>query len=240
LSANGQATSDSTSDSTTVGVVREAASDSTKPILLPPVVVSSSRRNRTGDATWIPSSARFLYADDGSKLLLGDLRISSPLPASADLSLYGLPVEQTARDYVWGHRIGGPTTAVFGSRTKINPDIVQVALYPFLMSHQYRDTNGSLDLRPTFQSNHLQTLSMSSDAIERRATLFMARDRTHRPRSSIWSRACVRATSFLLEAAVPALSHPALFRLSDAHELSSRQSDDRRILSLWAREGRLA
>src|SRR5262245_27483199 len=167
---NGQATTDSTVTSR----IREAASDSTKPILLSPVVVSA-KRTRTGDAAWIPSSARSLYPDDGSKLLLGDLRITSPLPASAELRLYGLPVDQTARDYVWGHRIGGPTTAVFGSRTKINPDVVQVELHPFLMSHQYRDTNGSLDLRPSFQSAHPQALSLSSDAIERRATLYAAR-----------------------------------------------------------------
>ena len=94
------------------------------------------------------------------------MRVSSPLPASADLRLYGLPVDQTARDYVWEHRIGGPTTAVFGSRTKINPDVVQVALHPFLMSHRYRDTNGSLELRPTFQSAHPQALSLSSDALK--------------------------------------------------------------------------
>jgi hypothetical protein len=115
-----------------------------------------------------------LYPDDGSKLLLGDLRITSPLPASADLRLYGLPVDQTARDYIWEHRIGGPTTAVFGSRTKVNPDVVQVALHPFLMSHRYRDTNGSLELRPTFQANDLQGMTIASDAIERRATLWMA------------------------------------------------------------------
>jgi hypothetical protein len=167
---NGQGTS----DSTTVGRVQEAASDSTKPILLSPVVVSVSRPTRPGDAAWIPSSAKFLYPDDGSKLLLGDLRITSPLPASADLRLYGLPVDQTARDYIWGHRIGGPTTAVFGSRTKVNPDVVRIALHPFLMSHQYRDTNGSLELRPEFRSNDRQALSLSSDAIERRATLWTA------------------------------------------------------------------
>jgi len=168
-------------DSTTLGRVREAASDSTRPILLPPVVVSAPRIRRNGpalapgDAAWIPSSARFLYPDDGSKMLLGDLRISSALPASADLRLYGLPVDQTARDYVWGHRIAGPTTAVFGSRTKINPDVLQVTLHPYLMSHQFRDTNGSLELRPTFQSNHSQSLALSSDAIERRATFSFAR-----------------------------------------------------------------
>lgn len=171
LSVNGQAAS----DSAITGTVHEAASDSTKPILLPPVVVSAKRGPHPRDAGWIPSSARFLYPDDGSKLLLGDLRVSSPLPASAELRLYGLPVDQTARDYVWGHRIGGPTTAVFGSRTKINPDVVQVALHPFLMSHQFRDTNGSLELNPTFQASHPQSLSLSSDAIERRATFFMAR-----------------------------------------------------------------
>ncbi|HET9326140.1 MAG TPA: hypothetical protein VFQ05_05145 [Candidatus Eisenbacteria bacterium] len=164
-----------TRDSTITGSVLQAASDSTKPILLPPVVVSAKRGARPGEASWIPSSALILYADDGSKLLLGDLRISSPLPASADLRLYGLPVDQTARDYVWGHRIGGPATAVFGSRTKVNPDVVQVALHPSLMSHQYRDTNGSLELRPTFPSSHPQALSLSSDAIERRATFSMAR-----------------------------------------------------------------
>jgi hypothetical protein len=123
----------------------------------------------------VPSSARFLYPDDGSKLLLGDLRITSPLPASADLRLYGLPVDQTAREYVLGHRIGGPTTAVFGSRTKVNPDLVQVALHPFLMSHRYRDTNGSLELRPVFHSAHPLKTSLSGDVIERRATLWMAR-----------------------------------------------------------------
>ena len=175
LSANVQATSDSTRDSTLTGSVHEAATDSTKPILLPPIVVSGQRPSRAGTVGWIPASARSLYPDDGSKLLLGDLRITSPLPASAELRLYGLPVDQTARDYVWGHRIGGPTTAVFGSRTKINPDVVQVELHPFLMSHQYRDTNGSLDLRPSFQSTHPQALSLSSDAIERRATLYAAR-----------------------------------------------------------------
>jgi hypothetical protein len=96
------------------------------------------------------------------------------LPASAALSLYGLPVEQTARDYVWDHRIGGPTTAVFGSRTKVNPDVVRIALHPFLMSHRYRDTNGSLEWRPEYQSNHFRALSVSSDLIERRATLWLA------------------------------------------------------------------
>lgn len=174
LSANEQAARDSTGDSPAVSSVAVAASDSTKPILLPTVVVSG-RRTSPGDAAWIPSSARFLYPDDGSKMLLGDLRVSSALPASADLRLYGLPVDQTARDYVWGHRIGGPTTAVFGSRTKVNPDVVQIALHPFLMSHQYRDINGSLEWRPEFQSNHLQALSLSSDLIERRATLWFAR-----------------------------------------------------------------
>ena len=171
LPPNGQAAT----DSMTTGTVREAASDSTKPIRLPPVVVSGRRGPRPGDATWVPSSARSLYSDDGSKLLFGDLRISSPLPASADLRLYGLPVDQTARDYVWGHRIGGPTTAVFGSRTKINPDVVQVALHPYLMSHRYRDTNGSLELKPAFQSSHSEAMALSSDAIERRATVFLAR-----------------------------------------------------------------
>lgn len=177
LPPNGQAAI----DSAVTGTVREAASDSTKPIRLPPVVVSARRGPRPGDATWVPSSARSLYADDGSKLLFGDLRISSPLPASADLRLYGLPVDQTARDYVWGHRIGGPTTAVFGSRTKINPDVVQVALHPYLMSHRYRDTNGSLELRPAFQSAHSEALSLSSDAIERRATVYFARGSNESP-----------------------------------------------------------
>lgn len=169
FSPNGQATQ----DSSITARIRDAASDSTKPILVAPVVVSAKRLVRPGDAAWIPPSARSLYPDDGSKLLLGDLRITSPLPASADLRLYGLPVDQTARDYVWEYRIGGPTTAVFGSRTKINPDVVQVALYPFLMSHQYRDTNGSVELRPTFQSSHLNAMSISSDAIERRATVWL-------------------------------------------------------------------
>lgn len=173
--ANGRAPGDSTTDRSNTVRVSQAASDSTKPILLPPVVVSAPGP-RPGDSTWVPRSARFLYADDGSKMLLGDLRISSALPASADLRLYGLPVDQTARDYVWGHRIGGPVTAVFGTRTKVNPDVVSVALHPFLMSHQYRDTNGSLEWRPGFQSDHLQALSVSSDLIERRATVWLARD----------------------------------------------------------------
>lgn len=174
FSPNAQAANDSVTDSATVARIPKAAADSTKPILLTPVVVSAPRVE-TGDPTWVPPSARALYPDDGSKLLLGDLRISSPLPASADLSLYGLPVDQTARDYIWGHRIGGPTTAVFGSRTKVNPDVVRLALHPFLMSHQYRDTNGSLEWRPEFRSTHAQALSVSSDLIERRATLWVAR-----------------------------------------------------------------
>jgi hypothetical protein len=129
---------------------------------------------RAGDPLWVPQSARLLYPDDGSKPLMADLRVTSPVPLSADLRLYGLPVDQTARDYIWHHRIGGPTTAVFGTRTKINPDIEQVALHPFLMSHQYRDTNGALELQPSFHSDHPLALSVSSDAIERRATLWMA------------------------------------------------------------------
>jgi hypothetical protein len=64
---------------------------------------------------------------------------------------------------------------VFGSRTKVNPDVVRVALHPFLMSHQFRDTNGSLEWRPEFQSHHFQALSLSSDLVERRATLWFAR-----------------------------------------------------------------
>ena len=172
LSANGQAIH-GTSDSSAVVHV-PAAPDSTKPILLTPIVISA-RRTPHGDPSWIPPSARSLYPDDGSKLLLGDLRITSPLPASADLKLYGLPVDQTARDYVWGHRIGGPVTAVFGSRTKVNPDVVSIALHSFLMSHRYRDTNGSLEWRPEFQSNRLQALSLASDLIERRATLWLMR-----------------------------------------------------------------
>lgn len=177
FAANGEAGN----DSTTRGAVRAAAADSTKPILLSPVVVSAPRIRRenaaprAGDPAWIPPSARHLYPDDGAKLLLGDLRITSPLPASADLRLYGLPVDQTARDYIWGHRIAGPTTAVFGSRTKINPDVLDVTLHPYLMSHQFRDTNGSLELRPKFLSSHSQSLALSSDAIERRATLSFAR-----------------------------------------------------------------
>src|SRR5437867_2181094 len=75
-------------DSVITGSVREAASDSTKPLLLPQVVVSAKRTPRPGDAAWIPPSARLLYPDDGSKPLLADLRITSPLPASADLRLY--------------------------------------------------------------------------------------------------------------------------------------------------------
>jgi hypothetical protein len=164
-----------------VGSVQEAASDSTKPILLPTVVVSErrarpgrgNRPDHPGDAAWIPSSARFLYPDDGTKLLLGDLRISSPLPASADLRLYGLPVDQTAREYVWGHRIGGPMTSVLGSRTKVNPDVVGISLHPFLMPHRFRDTNGSVELSPGFHSPHVGALSLASDAVERRATLWM-------------------------------------------------------------------
>jgi hypothetical protein len=160
------------------------------------------------DPSWIPPSARSLYPDDGSKLLLSDLRITSPLPASADLKLYGLPVDQTARDYVWGHRIGGPVTAVFGSRTKVNPDVVSIALHSSLMSHQYRDTNGSLEWRPEFQSNRLQALSLSSDLIERRATLWLRRESrvepgvplvtsmpraTSRRSSRRWCRPCGRS-----------------------------------------------
>ncbi len=162
-------------DNAFVGRVQAAASDSTKPLLLAPIVVSAKRTPRPGDAAWIPTSARFLYPDDGAKPLLADLRITSPHPASADLRLHGLPVDQTARDYIWGHRIGGSSTAIFGTRTKINPDVVQVALHPFLMSHQYRDTNGSLDLLPTLRSAHAHALSLASDAIERRATVSMAR-----------------------------------------------------------------
>lgn len=193
-------------DSTVTGSVREAASDSTKPILLSPVVVSGQRAAPPGGADWIPSSARFLYPDDGSKLLLGDLRITSPLPASADLRLYGLPVDQTARDYVWGHRIGGPKTAVFGSRTKINPDIVQVALHPFLMSHQFRDTNGSLELRPTFQTTHRHALSLSSDAIERRAAVWIAdRSGESTPRFQMVTGLRQSDVVPLLKAAVPEL-----------------------------------
>ena len=198
---NGQAPT----DSTIAGSVREAATDSTRPILLSPVVVSAPKIH-PGDAAWVPTSARFLYPDDGSKLLLGDLRISSPLPASADLRLYGLPVDQTARDYVWGHRIGGPTTAVFGSRTKINPDVVQVALHPFLMSHQFRDTNGSLELLPTFQSQHLRSLSLSSDAIERRATFSMVRgDAVSTPQLQVVTGLRQSDVAPFLKAAVPEL-----------------------------------
>jgi hypothetical protein len=143
--------------------------------VLPPVEVSAKRVPRPGDPLWIPTSARLLYPDDGSKPLMADLRVTSPLPLSADLRLYGLPVDQTARDYIWDHRIGGPTTAVFGTRTKINPDIMQAALHPFLMSRRYRDINGALELQPTSRSDHRPALSVSSDAIERRATLWMAR-----------------------------------------------------------------
>ncbi len=154
--------------------LREAASDSTKPITLAPVEVSAKHVARVGDPQWIPTSARLLYSDDAAKSLTSDLRVTSPVPLSADLRLYGLPVDQTARDYIWHHRIGGPTTAVFGTRTKINPDLVQVALHPFLMSHQYRDTNGALELRPTFRSDHPLALSAASDGVERRVTLSMA------------------------------------------------------------------
>ena len=173
LSANGQATRDTTIDNG-AAFHMPAAPDSSRPILLTPIVVFA-RRTPHGDPSWIPPSARSLYQDDGSKLLLGDLRITSVLPASAVLKLYGLPVDQTARDYVWGHRIGGPVTSVFGSRTKVNPDIVSIALHAFLMSHQYRDTNGSLEWRPEFQSNRPQILSLASDLIERRATLSFTR-----------------------------------------------------------------
>lgn len=173
LSANGLATRETTSDSAAVFHV-PATPDSTRPIPLSPIVVFA-RRTPHGDPSWIPPSARSLYADDGSKLLLGDLRITSVLPASAVLKLYGLPVDQTARDYVWGHRIGGPVTSVFGSRTKVNPDVVNIALHPFLMSHQFRDTNGSLEWRPQVQSERPQTLSLASDLIERRATLSLTR-----------------------------------------------------------------
>jgi hypothetical protein len=139
-------------------------------------------------------------------MLLGDLRISSPLPASADLSLYGLPVDQTARDYVWGHRIGGPTTAVFGSRTKVNPDVVGIALHPFLMSHQFRDTNGSLEWRPQYQSNHLQALSLSSDLVERRATFWFARgSQAAEPAFQLVTSVRQSDVVPLLVAAVPAL-----------------------------------
>lgn len=223
FSENEQATRNSTS----VGGIRVASSDSTKPILLPPVVVSGPRI-QTGDAAWVPPSARFLYPDDGSKLLLGDLRITSPLPASADLSLYGLPMDQTAREYVWGHRIGGPTTAVFGSRTKVNSDVLQVALHPFLMSHQYRDTNGSLELRPTFPSSHSLSLSMASDAVERRATGSVARG------SSASSTQLRVVTSVrqnyvvpLLKAVVPALR--VVPRYLDSQTYASLRAGDQTI-----------
>ncbi|HET7251715.1 MAG TPA: hypothetical protein VFI79_17865 [Gemmatimonadales bacterium] len=208
--ANAPVTNDSVAvgsvrDSVAVGSVHEAASDSTKPIVLPAVPVSA-RRTRAGDAAWIPSSAQHLYSDDGSKLLLGDLRVTSPLPASADLSLYGLPMDQTARDYVWGYRIGGPATAVFGSRTKVNPDVVQIALHPFLMSHQFRDTNGSLELTPVFQSNHPEALSTSSDAIERRATAWLAEgSNASGPQLRLVTSLRQSDVAPFLKAAVPAL-----------------------------------
>src|SRR5262249_12549876 len=191
----------------------------TKPILLSPVVVSA-KRTRTGDAAWIPSSARSLYPDDGSKLLLGDLRITSPLPASADLRLYGLPVDQTARDYVWGHRIGGPVTAVFGSRTKVNPDVVSIALHSFLMSHQYRDTNGSLEWRPEFQSNRRQALSLASDLIERRATLWLRRgSQASRPMFQLVTGMRQSDVAPFLKTAVPALR--AIPRYTDSQTYAS-------------------
>src|SRR5262245_44475412 len=139
-------------------------------------------------------------------MLLGDLRISSPLPASANLSLYGLPVDRTARDYVWGHRIGGPTTAVFGARTKVNPAVVGIALRAFLMSRQYRDTNGALELSPGFAWSHLHALSLSSDAIERRATLRMP-DGSSESTSRLQLVTSLRQSYVvpLLRAAVPAL-----------------------------------
>lgn len=206
LGASVPATNDSTArDSAAVGSVHAAASDSTRPIVLPAVPVTA-RRTQAGDAAWIPPSAEYLYPDDGSKLLLGDLRITSPLPASADLSLYGLPVDQTARDYVWGHRIGGPTTAVFGSRTKVNPDVVQIALHPFLMSHQYRDTNGSLALTPVFRSSHLQAVTLSSDAIERRATAWLASGpNASAPQFRLVTSVRQSDVAPFLKAAVPAL-----------------------------------
>ncbi len=227
FSPNAQAASDSTPDRPAVTAVAKAAADSTKPILLTPVVVSAPR-NQTGDATWVPSSARSLYADDGSKMLLGDLRVSSVLPASAALSLYGLPVEQTARDYIWGHRIGGPTTAVFGSRTKVNPDVVRIALHPFLMSHRYRDTNGSLEWRPEYQSPHRQSLSVSSDLIERRATLWIARGWSEEaPRFQMVTSVRQSDVVPFLEDAVPELK--AIPRYTDSQTYTSLRLGDQTI-----------
>lgn len=218
LSANEIATRDTTSDSAAVFRM-PAAPDSSRPVLLTPIVVFA-RRTPHGDPSWIPPSARSLYADDGSKLLLGDLRITSVLPASAVLKLYGLPVDQTARDYVWGHRIGGPVTSVFGSRTKVNPDVVSIALHPFLMSHQYRDTNGSLEWRPEVQSHRPQALSLASDLIERRATLSLTRG------SPASGHAFQMVTAMrqsdvppLLELAVPALR--AIPRYTDSQTYAS-------------------
>jgi hypothetical protein len=115
-------------------------------------------------------------------------------------------VDQTARDYVWGHRIAGPKTTVFGSRTKINPDIVQVTLHPFLMSHRFRDTNGSLELIPTFQINRHRALTLSSDAIERRATVSIAGGSSE-PTPRFQAVTGLRQSDVvpLLKAAVPAL-----------------------------------
>lgn len=224
LSANVQAAPDTTS----AGRVRAAAADSAQPILLPPIVVSGQRAARPGEAAWIPASARYLYADDGSKLLLGDLRITSPLPASADLRLYGLPVDQTTRDYVWDHRIGGPKTTVFGSRTKINPDIVRVALHPFLMSHRFRDTNGSLELHPTFHTHHPLALSLSSDAVERRATAWIANG-AGTPHHGFQMVTGLRQSDVvpLLKAAVPELR--VIPRYLDSQTYASLQLGDQTI-----------
>jgi hypothetical protein len=134
------------------------------------------------------------------------LRITSPLPASADLKLYGLPVDQTARDYVWGHRIGGPVTSVFGSRTKVNPDVVGITLHSFLMSHQYRDTNGSLEWRPEFQSNRPQAVSLASDLIERRAALWLTRgSEASGPKFQMVTGVRQSDVALFLKMAVPAL-----------------------------------
>jgi hypothetical protein len=161
-------------------------------------------------------------------MLLGDLRVTSPLPASADLKLYGLPVDQTARDYVWGHRIGGPTTAVFGSRTKVNPDVVSVALHPFLMSHEYRDTNGSLEWRPEFQSNHLQALRLSSDLIERRATLWLARGSSaSTPQLELVTSVRQSDVAPFLKAAVPELN--VIPRYIDSQTYASWRSGRQKI-----------
>ena len=71
LSANGLATPDTTNDRAAAFHI-PATPDSTRPIPLSPIVVFA-RRTPRGDPSWIPPSARSIYADDGSTLLVGDL-----------------------------------------------------------------------------------------------------------------------------------------------------------------------